>query len=109
MIIRNGNGKSNGNGHVYLSQIKLDVLNFIKTFIKTNNYAPLYKEIAEKFNFSRARAGALIAEFYKLGLISKGHQAHRNIEINKDQLKTISKLKVNKAYSTMEFRRWAKF
>tara|TARA_A100000171_G_scaffold23067_1_gene21455 strand:- start:886 stop:1197 length:312 start_codon:yes stop_codon:yes gene_type:complete len=103
--MKNGNGKSNGNGHVYLSQIKLDVLNFIKNFIENYSYAPTYKEIGTKFNFSRARAGALIAEFYKLGFISKGNQAHRNIELNKDQLKIISKLKVNKTYSTMDFRR----
>ena len=105
MKSKNGNGKSNGNGHIYLSQIKLDVLNYIKNFIETYNYAPTYNEIGTKFKFTRARAGALISEFYKLGFISKGSQAHRNIELSKGQLKKILKLKVNKTYSTMDYRR----
>ena len=104
MILKNGNG----NGHIYLSQIKKDVLNFIKHFIETYDYAPTYKEISEKFNFTRARAGALIAEFRKLNLISKSNQAHRKIALSKKQLKLIPTLKVNKSYSTMEFRKWAK-
>ena len=57
------------NGHIYLSQIKLDVLKFIKYFIHHNDYAPTYKEVGSKFRFSRARAGAIIAELYKLNLI----------------------------------------
>ena len=104
MKLKNGNGK-----HIYISQIKKDVLNYIKNFIETYDFAPTYKEIGEKFKFSRARAGALIEEFYKLNLISKSNQAHRNIELTDDQLRIISNLKVNKSYSTMEFRRWAKF
>ena len=104
MKLKNGNGK-----HIYISQIKKDVLNYIKNFIETYDFAPTYKEIGEKFKFSRARAGALIAEFYKLNLISKNNQAHRNIELTDDQLRIISNLKVNKSYSTMEFRRWTKF
>ena len=95
----------NGNGHIYLSQIKLDVLKFIKYFIHHNDYAPTYKEIGSKFRFSRPRAGAIIAELYKLGLISKNNQAHRNIELTDKQLEKISMLKVNKSYSTMEFRK----
>ena len=93
------------NGHIYLSQIKLDVLKFIKYFIHHNDYAPTYKEIGSKFRFSRARAGAIIAELYKLNLINKNKQAHRNIELTGKQLHKISMLKVNKSYSTMEFRR----
>ncbi len=101
--------RTNGNGHIYLSQIKKDVLNFIKHFIETYDYAPTYKEIGEKFQFTRARAGALIAEFRKLNLISKSNQAHRNIALSDKQLKLIPTLKVNKSYSTMEFRKWLKF
>ena len=41
--------RTNGNGHIYLSQIKKDVLNFIKHFIETYDYAPTYKEIGEKY------------------------------------------------------------
>ena len=93
------------NGHIYLSQIKLDVLKFIKYFIHHNDYAPTYKEVGSKFRFSRARAGAIIAELYKLNLINKNKQAHRNIELTDKQLHKISMLKVNKSYSTMEFRR----
>ena len=56
MILKNGNG----NGHIiYLSQIKKDVLNFIKHFIETYDYAPTYKEISEKFNFTRAKSSVL--------------------------------------------------
>lgn len=96
------------NGHIYLSAIKLDVLKFIKKFIKEHEYSPTYLEIGRKFRFSRARAGAIISELYKLNLISKSDQAQRNIELSDDQLEKISMLKVNKSYSTMEFRKWAK-
>jgi len=99
----------NGNGHIYLSQIKLDVLKYIKYFIQQYDYSPTYKEIGHKFKFSRARAGAIIAELFKLNLISKGEQAHRNIELSDNQISKISMLKVNKSYSTMEFRKWQKF
>jgi len=89
------------NGHIYLSAIKLDVLKFIKE----HEYSPTYLEIGRKFRFSRARAGAIISELYKLNLISKSDQAQRNIELSDDQLEKISMLKVNKSYSTMDFRR----
>ena len=89
------------NGHIYLSAIKLDVLKFIKE----HEYSPTYLEIGRKFKFSRARAGAIISELYKLNLISKSNQAQRNIELSDDQLEKISMLKVNKSYSTMDFRR----
>ena len=48
MKIRNGNG----NGHqIYLSQIKLDVLKFIKRFIEQHEYSPTYKEFLLSLNF----------------------------------------------------------
>jgi|TARA_X000001388_G_scaffold7963_1_gene4880 SOS-response transcriptional repressor LexA len=101
MKLSNGiNG--NGNGHnIFLSSIKLNVLIFIRNFIQENDYSPTYLEIGKQFKFSRARAGAIISELYKLGLISKIKQSTRNIEINKNQLEKISRLKVNKTYSTM--------
>lgn len=103
MKLRNGiNGNGNGNGHhIFLSSIKLNVLLFIRNFIQEKDYSPTYLEIGKAFKFSRARAGAIISELYKLGLISKIKQSTRNIEINKNQLEKISKLKVNKTYSTM--------
>ena len=72
------------NGHIYLSKITYDCLDFISTFIKQYKYSPTYKEIAEKFGFSRARAGAICAELFKLGLISKGLAAHRKIRLSKN-------------------------
>ena len=93
------------NGHIYLSAIKLDVLKFIKKFIKEHEYSPTYLEIGRKFRFSRARAGAIISELYKLNLISKSDQAQRNIELSDAQLEKISMLKVNKSYSDTYFER----
>jgi len=61
--------------------------------------------VGSKFRFSRARAGAIISELYKLNLINKNNQAHRNIELTDKQLEKIPMLKVNKSYSTMEFRK----
>ena len=99
--MKNGNGQK----QVYLSAIKLDVLKFIKKFIDQHEYSPTYAEIGRKFKFSRARAGAIIAELYKLNLIGKSNQAFRNIEMSEQQLGKIPMLKVNKSYSTMDFRR----
>ena len=31
--MKNGNGNGQTNGHIFLSRVKLDVLNYIKTFI----------------------------------------------------------------------------
>ena len=105
--MKNGNGNGNGqtNGHIFLSRVKLDVLTYIKNFIDHYDYSPTYKEIGSKFKFSAARAGAIIAELYKLKLIDKNNQAHRNIELNQKQLEKIPYLKVNKNYSTMDFRK----
>ena len=91
--------------YIFLSRIKFDVLDFIKNYIKHYQYPPTYKEIGEKFKFTKARAGAIIAELYKLKLINKNNQTQRNIELTNKQLKQISHLKINKNYSTMEFRK----
>ena len=92
--------------YIYLSEIKWKVLQYINNFTQEKKFSPTYKEIAESHNFSRARAGAIISELYKLNLISKSNQAQRNIELSNNQLEKISMLKVNKSYSTMDFRRW---
>ena len=97
--------ENNIKDYIYLSKIKYDCLVFISKFIKQNTYSPTYKEVAENFHFSRARAGAICAELYKLGLISKGIAAHRKIRLSKEQAKQIPHLNFNKEYLTMEFRR----
>lgn len=63
------------------------------------------KRLVKNFNSLEQEPGALIAEFRKLNLISKSNQAHRNIALSDKQLKLIPTLKVNKSYSTMEFRK----
>ena len=93
------------NGHIYLSKIKYDCLDFISNFIKQNKFSPTYKEIGEHFSFSRARAGAICAELFKLGLISKGKAAHRKIRMTEKQTLQIPNLNFNKEYSTMDLRR----
>ena len=95
----------NNNGHIYLSKIKYDCLTFISNFIKQNKFSPTYKEIGEHFSFSRARAGAICAELFKLGLISKGKAAHRKIRMTDKQSTQIPTLNFNKEYSTMDLRR----
>ena len=76
--------KLKNNGHIYLSKIKYDVL---------------------KFKFSRARAGAIVAELFKLNLISKGGSAHRKIRLTDTQTDSIPTLLYNKEYSAMDLRR----
>ena len=88
----------------YLSKIKYDVLKYISTFIKQHRYSPTYKEIAVKFKFSRARAGAIVAELFKLNLISKGGSAHRKIRLTDTQTDSIPTLLYNKEYSAMDLR-----
>ena len=94
--------------NIYLSKIKYDVLKYISTFIKQHRYSPTYKEIAVKFKFSRARAGAIVAELFKLNLISKGGSAHRKIRLTDTQTDSIPTLLYNKEYSAMDLRRWVK-
>ena len=89
-----------------MSKINYDCLSFRSNFIKQNKFAPTYKEIGEHFQFSRARAGAIWAELFKLGLISKGKAAHRKIRMTEKQTTQIPTLNFNKEYSTMDLRRW---
>ena len=63
--------------YIYLSKIKFDVLNYIKQFIKDNEYSPTLAEIAKKLGFTRARAGVIVSELFDLGLISRGNSSHR--------------------------------
>jgi|TARA_R110000787_G_scaffold67317_5_gene150715 predicted transcriptional regulator len=89
--------------YLYLSEIKWKVLQYINTFNKEKTYSPTYKEIALAHNFSRARAGAICSELFKLGLISKsGNSAHRKIRLTRKQVNLIPTLHFNKEYPTME-------
>ena len=67
------------NGTIYFSEVKYKVLDFIKKFIDEHDYSPTFLEIGENFSFSRARAGKICSELYKMGLINKGGSSHRKI------------------------------
>ena len=88
------------NGTIYFSSVKFKVLAFIKKFIDEHDYSPTFLEIGNHFNFSRARAGKICSELYKMGLINKGGSPHRKIRMNPTQLKQVKKLKINREYST---------
>ena len=88
------------NGIIYFSSVKFKVLDFIKKFIDEHDYSPTFLEIGLSMNFSRARAGKICSELYKMGLINKGGSSHRKIRMNPTQLKQVKKLKINREYST---------
>nr|BAR19027.1 LexA family transcriptional repressor [uncultured Mediterranean phage uvMED] len=88
--------------YIYLSEIKWKVLQYINNFTQEKKFSPTYKEIAESHNFSRARAGAICGELFKLGLISKGKSAHRKIRLSRKQINLIPTLHFNKEYPTMK-------
>ncbi len=88
------------NGTIYFSSVKFKVLAFIKKFIDEHDYSPTFLEIGNHFNFSRARAGKICSELYKMGLINKGGSSHRKIRMNPTQLKQVKSLKINREYST---------
>ena len=88
------------NGTIYFSSVKFKVLDFIKKFIDEHDYSPTFLEIGLSMNFSRARAGKICSELYKMGLINKGGSSHRKIRMNPTQLKQVKKLKINREYST---------
>jgi len=87
------------NGTIYFSSVKFKVLAFIKKFIDEHDYSPTFLEIGNHFNFSRARAGKICSELYKMGLINKGGSSHRKIRMNPTQLKQVKGLKINREYS----------
>ena len=98
-MIFNLNHKENTKEHyIYLSKIKYDVLIFILNFSIDKKYAPTFSEVARKFRFSRARAGAIIAELFKLGFITKGKSAQRKIRIEDYQMEIIENLQFNREY-----------
>ena len=84
--------------YIYFSSAKYEVLKVIASFIQQRKYSPTYIEIAVCFRYSRARAGAVVADLYKMGFISKGYSAHRNIRMDQDQLNAVSNIKYNKEY-----------
>ncbi len=87
------------NGTIYFSSVKFKVLDFIKRFINEHDYSPTFLEIGDSMNFSRARAGKICSELYKMGLINKGGSSHRKIRMNPTQLKQVKGLKINREYS----------
>ena len=84
--------------YIYLSEAKYNVLKFITSFIRQYKYSPTHKDAAMNFRYSRARAAAVIKELYLIGLISKGHSAHRNIRMTKEQIKAVPNLRYNKEF-----------
>ena len=87
------------NGTIYFSSVKFKVLDFIKRFINEHDYSPTFLEIGLSMNFSRARAGKICSELYRMGLINKGGSSHRKIRMNPTQLKQVKGLKINREYS----------
>jgi len=87
------------NGTIYFSSVKFKVLDFIKRFINEHDYSPTFLEIGLSQNFSRARAGKICSELYRMGLINKGGSSHRKIRMNPTQLKQVKGLKINREYS----------
>jgi predicted transcriptional regulator len=91
--------------YIYLSKVKFDVLNYIKKFIKDNEYSPTLAEIASKLGFTRARAGVIVMELFSLGLISKGNSSHRKIRMSNKQIALTLNLQYNREYKLNEFTR----
>ena len=84
--------------YIYLSKIKFDVLRHILAFSLAKQYSPTFAEVARRFRFSRARVGKIVSELFKLGFITKGKSAHRNIRIDGYQRKVIEQLRFNCEY-----------
>ena len=84
--------------YIYLSKIKFDVLRHILAFSLDKHYSPTFVEVARRFRFSRARAGKIVSELFKMGFITKGKSAHRNIRIDGYQRKVIEQLRFNCEY-----------
>ena len=83
---------------IYFSKVKYDVARYIIHFYTLNQYTPTLFEIGQQFNFSRARAGKIVAELYKLGFITKGRSPHRRIRIDEDQISLINNVNFNREY-----------
>tara|TARA_Y100001973_G_C5147844_1_gene306396 strand:+ start:729 stop:1016 length:288 start_codon:yes stop_codon:yes gene_type:complete len=87
------------NGHkIYFSEKKFKVLKFIKDFIEKYNYSPTLFEIANQFGYSRARAGVIVRDLYKMGLIYKGESNHRKIRMTANQISSVKNLKFNREF-----------
>ena len=83
---------------IYFSKVKYDVVVYIKNFYMLNHYTPTLLEIGKQFNFTRARAGKIVSELYKLGFITKGKSTHRRIRLDEDQISLISNVNFNREY-----------
>ena len=89
----------NGNGHkIYFSEKEYKVLSFIRDFIKKYDYSPTLLEVGKHFGYSRARAGAIIRDLYKMGLIYKGESNHRKIRMTSSQINSVKDLKFNREF-----------
>lgn len=83
---------------IYFSKVKYDVAKYIVHFYTLNQYTPTLFEIGQQFNFTKARAGKIVAELYKLGFITKGRSPHRRIRIDEDQISLINTINFNREY-----------
>jgi|3_EtaG_2_1085321.scaffolds.fasta_scaffold47792_4 DNA-binding MarR family transcriptional regulator len=86
------------NDFIYFSKIKYNVVVYIINFYTLNQYTPTLFEIGQQFNFSRARAGKIVADLYKLGFITKGRSPQRRIRIGEDQISLINTINFNREY-----------
>ena len=86
------------NDFIYFSKIKYDVVVYIMNFYTLNRYTPTLLEIGKQFNFTRARAGKIVSELYKLGFITKGKSSHRRIRLDEDQISLINTVNFNREY-----------
>ena len=84
--------------YIYFSAIKYEVLKYIVSYIVKYDFSPTYLDVARKFNFSRARAGSIIRDLFRIRLINKGYSAHRNIRMTNEQINNVSNLKYNREY-----------
>ena len=91
--------------YIYLSKVKFNVLSYIKEFIKDNEYSPTLAEIAKKLGFTRARAGVIVMDLFKLGVITKGKSSHRKIRMSNKQIALTLNLQYNREYKLNEFAR----
>ena len=83
---------------IYFSKVKYDVVVYIMNFYILNHYTPTLLEIGKQFNFTRARAGKIVSELYKLGFITKGKSTHRRIRLDEDQISLINTINFNREY-----------
>ena len=98
------------NKYIYFSLIKKQVLDFIIDFIRKNDFAPTYAEIANNVKsnssnqtISRTRANHIVEDLIRLGLIKKStKQSHRKREVVETNV-NMKSIQINKGYLPNEF------